>query len=381
MITNASITDEDFFILSTSDPDVATNDAKSFILQYKGSDDMAETSPKARIKNLATGEVYERSITNGAQETFDLKLGGVSFTFTNTTNAAVDDWGINYTGGGASGVTELAGKNFTQVFRTKENTEVWIQGSMNASALATDWSVWAIVDDTDRTDDTTDVPVVVMNVTLSGSATAQDLVTATGTTNTSLVSDPGDSDIQFSRSRFGEKLTITAPTSGPSKYELMVPTEQAQVKLYVTSGSTTTATSTAGGSLTAVTVVDATKLDSEIASVTAQNLIAVGGPCVNTVSAELLGNPADCTEGFTPGKARVKLFEHASGKMAMLVAGYSGADTRLAGKVLAHRWQELSGSEVDIEGTTYTDASIGAPTVATTTTVVADDAAADTTTQ
>ncbi|MEK6900653.1 MAG: hypothetical protein AABX05_06005, partial [Nanoarchaeota archaeon] len=112
----------------------------------------------------------------------------------------------------------------------------------------------------------------------------------------------------------------------------------------------------------AVTFVDATNLDSEVADVKAQNLVVVGGPCVNTVAAELLGSPADCTEGFTPGKARVKLFEHANGNLAMLVAGYSGADTRLAGKVVANRASELMGKEVVVEGTTYADATISAPT-------------------
>ncbi|MFH1682795.1 MAG: hypothetical protein ABIA37_03280, partial [Candidatus Woesearchaeota archaeon] len=41
-----SITDEDTFFLSTADPDLATSDAKTYFLQYKGSDDTGETNPK-----------------------------------------------------------------------------------------------------------------------------------------------------------------------------------------------------------------------------------------------------------------------------------------------------------------------------------------------
>ena len=115
--------------------------------------------------------------------------------------------------------------------------------------------------------------------------------------------------------------------------------------------------------MVAVQVVDATRLDSEVADAMAQNLVIVGGPCVNTIAAELLGSPADCTEGFTPGKARIKLFEHANGNVAMLVAGYSGADTRLAGRVISHRASELSGMEVEVEGTTYSDATISTPSM------------------
>jgi len=47
----------------------------------------------------------------------------------------------------------------------------------------------------------------------------------------------------------------------------------------------------------------------------------------------------------------------------MLVAGYSGADTRLAGKVIANtnKVTAAGGMEVEIEGTTTADAVVGAP--------------------
>ena len=112
------------------------------------------------------------------------------------------------------------------------------------------------------------------------------------------------------------------------------------------------------GELTPVTFVDAFKLDSEIASVTAQNLIVVGIPCYNFVAAELLGNPDDCREDFTPGQGRIKLFQHANGNYALLVAGYSGGDTRLAAQVLADRYDELSGDEVVVEGITASEATL-----------------------
>ena len=115
------------------------------------------------------------------------------------------------------------------------------------------------------------------------------------------------------------------------------------------------------GQLQSVYFIDATKLDSEIADIYAQNLIVIGSPCINTVSAELFGFPANCVEGFTPGKAKIKLFQHSTGYTSMLVAGYSGADTRLAAKVIAYHPGALSGQEVEIEGTTYEDAVIGPP--------------------
>ena len=160
-------------------------------------------------------------------------------------------------------------------------------------------------------------------------------------------------------------LLVQATDSGSSnnnadELTVTVPKQQAEAQVFIEAGAVSGGVD-ARGELSGVTVVDATRLDSEVTDVAAQNLIVVGGPCVNTVAAQLVGSPADCTEGFTPGRARVKLFEHANGNMAMLVAGYTGADTRLAGRVIAHRAGELSGMEVEVEGTTYQDARVGAP--------------------
>lgn len=111
-----------------------------------------------------------------------------------------------------------------------------------------------------------------------------------------------------------------------------------------------------------IQVVDALRLDTEITDIGAQNLIIIGNPCYNGITAEVLGNPADCTEGFTPGKARVKMLKNKeTNNLAMIVAGYGEEDTRLAAKVIAHRWKELqqaNGCEVVITGTDYNNAVI-----------------------
>jgi len=82
--------------------------------------------------------------------------------------------------------------------------------------------------------------------------------------------------------------------------------------------------------------VGAAKLASEVSDVMAQNTILVGGPCANTAAAAVLGNPVDCTEGFEPGVGRIELWEHSNGNVAMLVAGFSAADTRNAAAVVAN---------------------------------------------
>jgi hypothetical protein len=105
--------------------------------------------------------------------------------------------------------------------------------------------------------------------------------------------------------------------------------------------------------------VGATKFDSEVDSVTAQNVIVVGGPCVNTVAAGLLGNPADCAAGFEVGKAMVKLFDNGN-NVALLVAGMTGEDTRVASKVLAnYQDYNLTGTEVEVTSATETVTKVG----------------------
>ena len=66
------------------------------------------------------------------------------------------------------------------------------------------------------------------------------------------------------------------------------------------------------------------------------NTILVGGPCANPATSTVLGNPADCLKGFTPGEARIELYEQANGNVAMIVAGLSATDTRNAAQVVAN---------------------------------------------
>jgi len=76
--------------------------------------------------------------------------------------------------------------------------------------------------------------------------------------------------------------------------------------------------------------------DAEVNSVSNKNLIVVGGSCINTVAAQLLGVPVNtCGEAFTQvtgvGSGQYLLKEYTSPlnseKVAILVAGYEGAET------------------------------------------------------
>lgn len=102
--------------------------------------------------------------------------------------------------------------------------------------------------------------------------------------------------------------------------------------------------------------------DTEVSSVQTKNLVIVGGSCINSAAATLLGG-AYCTTDFTDmtgvgaGEYIIKGYSGAftAGKMALLVAGYEAADT-------SNAQQYLTGQTVDTSkeyiGTSATEATM-----------------------
>jgi len=353
MAENLNVSRNDYFVLSANAASQsASGSAKSFLLQYRGADANTKSNPKIKFKNEGSGELLEYSVGTSATIA-TIQLGGYSFAVRNATVMTADDFSVSVDLD-ASGAVGSNRVNFVDSYGS-EWAVTAVTGVGNESAYENSLNITQTTPNLNDFDNW--VPTGVLLKVTAGSSNT---LAATDLSALTYLTPEGVTDRSYAYTSMGTYITYNNPTSDPETYTLAYPEDQRLPMLYVTSGATTT-TSTVAGDLALVTVVDATKLDSEVADVSAQNLIVVGGPCVNSVAAELLGNPADCTEGFTPGKARVKLFEN-GGKVAMLVAGYSGADTRLAGKVVAHRGSELTGSEVEIEGTTYSDATISAPT-------------------
>jgi len=98
--------------------------------------------------------------------------------------------------------------------------------------------------------------------------------------------------------------------------------------------------------------------DEALSMIGSTPLLAVGGPCVNDVARELMGNPEVCTEGFTEGRAKIKLW---ASKNAILVAGYSGEDTTGGAQVLASYKDfagDLVGDEVEVITTDLKDLEV-----------------------
>lgn len=185
-------------------------------------------------------------------------------------------------------------------------------------------------------------------------------------------------------SNYGTYVKSTVDSSAGYIHKIWYPKTQEQLSVFiapVAAASTTTVSGSTADKVVKVPV-GASKLDSEVGTDwKAQNVIVVGGPCVNSVAMALKNNPAKCADGYKSGEATIELFEQTGGKVALLVAGYNAQDTRRATRVLydfaTHQTAgTLKGKSVTVKGTSLTDITVGATTVApvatTTTTTVAN---------
>ncbi len=219
----------------------------------------------------------------------------------------------------------------------------------------------------------TDYGVIAIPLSYTSGASGNDLKISSTPTFTATAGSDWSSAIQVGTSGYDYQAltpfgTFMKYTAGDTpSVEFYLPSEEVTYGVYVAPTEATTTTTGGGTTYKEVQPIkpDVTVLDSEVSDYTAQNLIVVGGPCVNTVADLLMGSPSDCTEGFEPGKGMIKLFEQDNGNVAILVAGYSADDTRRAAKVLANYKDyadKLKGTEVVVTGTDFTNLNVEAPT-------------------
>ena len=180
-----------------------------------------------------------------------------------------------------------------------------------------------------------------------------------------------DEDIRQGLSTYGVFFEQSNSDNAEDADELTIeyPLFQRGVVVYVTAGKVSSSAAAGEGSLVVLNQINygAAKLASEVAGQEfKQNMILVGGPCVNAAAAKLMGsNEPLCGDksGIKPGEAIVKLFEN-DGYTSMLVAGYEAADTRRATKVISQYGMyanDLVGDEVVVKGTSLTDIKVMQP--------------------
>jgi len=160
--------------------------------------------------------------------------------------------------------------------------------------------------------------------------------------------DEDDSTHQIGYTVYGALVDLTEPSDDPATLSFEYPEEQRGPEVFVEYGSSETSTSAA--LMTASEVTDATTY----------NLILVGGPCVNSLTASFEGVSAGscgADSGYSENTGYLKMFDNGE-KVALVVAGWEVDDTKRAAKVVANpeaftlagTTATVTGDSLEVEG-------------------------------
>ena len=348
MTEGMNITKNDYLIVTDGGQDDGIR--KTYALRYKGANKVASgETALVKFDNLGTGKRIEQVVSNSSGSDATLKLGGASFLVWAqdgaTSHTSSDDFDV-LVDLDASGT--LAAN--TVAINTNAGLSINIDNQTNSVIL--NFSV-----PNANTYDNIVPAVISLNITADSSKKVQFAEHAPLDT-VSWVSPSEETTVQYVYTSMGAKFKWDNPSSDPDQLTIEFPKEQRLPLVYVTAGATKVTTGT-GEALESVTInkidVGATKLASEIADVAAQNLILVGGPCANAAAAEAKGSPADCAAGYEAGKGLIELVDTGAGNVALIVAGYSAADTRATTTVVANYGDyELTGAKMEVTTATST---------------------------
>ena len=171
-----------------------------------------------------------------------------------------------------------------------------------------------------------------------------------------------DSDFTQDIDWWGTLVTTDADDSDQKTVTVSYPTNQVYAQIYI--GEESASVTSSGTTSTASQLGDVLVKDTEISSVSSKNLIVVGGTCINSAAANVLGG-AYCGSSFTDatgvgsGEFLVESVGDAytTGKVALVVAGYDAADTVNAAKYLRTQTVDTTAG-MKYKGTTSTSAEL-----------------------
>ena len=294
---------------------------------------------KTTIKDLTYGTTVAKDVELTRDCRVELGVQTISMGSLGSIELFVNSTQVNYTTTYGNGVIKSE----------YEGTLVFTDHNVSFTEIAGD-------------ENTGDAPLSVLTFNVSYDTTDETLNVGTirddGAAMTWIDNEEGDDNTKWSATAKGSILKYD--DEDKLWLEISAPEEDAYGNVFVLPMDASV-TSGGSGSVTADKVnpfsVGLAVLDVDAESMS-KNMIVVGGPCANTIAADLMGNPEDCAEGFEAGKAMLKFFDR-SGKSALLVAGYSADDTVGAAYVLAdYNAYDLSGDEVEVVVTSLDEITV-----------------------
>lgn len=396
--TPTGINTDDYFIVSGMDSaGIYDDNAFSGVFQYDSYDAVSSSDPTGDLKiRMVGGDSQEVSIEDvtaagwpgGVRGEGEISFGGKDYTVY-VCNTSQDDSAILVDLDSNGTITADAEVRFT-VFGggvldlTNETT--W--AANNATQSGTTMTLVTISDSFDESSDGNETLTWKVSATSASEVSIGSLAYARGGTARDSNSQPDWSPVEpednedhsFEMTDYGVLIDLDdgGGSDETDTLTLSYPEEQVEAQVYVVAGAVESVTAGGAGGMQQILnplAVGLAVLDTEAPSIGSEDLIVVGGPCVNDVAASLMGNPDVCTAGFSQDKAIIKFYEQPSGTVALLVAGYEAKDTQGASRVLAQfeTFQEdgsLSGDEVEVTVFGLSNLQVSTPT---TTTAPADD--------
>jgi len=312
-----------------------TNGEKFFVASYATSDegesyylevtkvDNNDGINETTIKNKITGDSF---VTEDLGDTLD-EFGDISLTINDvleysTTNKGTVNMTIN-AGGSFQKLYTAEGLTVYLPFDSVTSTAV---GAINFTSATTD-KTWVLkMKEEDKDGDLGDGKWINVTVELNtdGDTTASGVWADGGS-----ALETGDTDV-YEQYTTGDLATQVLHDQGPDQQtvKVMYHGEESYADFFVASSKVSTG---AAGALSGIVVKD-----SEASSMSGKNLVVVGGSCVNTVAAQVLGVASGtCGSAFTAAtgvganQALIKVVTSplSASKIAMLVAGYEAEDT------------------------------------------------------
>jgi len=227
----------------------------------------------------------------------------------------------------STAVNQSTGKNCsTLTFNVGELSKFVIANVTTANATC--YASTYVINATEETKDDAIMGGNTFNITVGLDTDSQVYITAIGGDETAY--EIGDTNVYRSFVKSALATEILDDQSGDhEKATLIYHGGESYGNVFVTAPTVTTG---AAGSIVVVK-------DTEVASVKDKNLVVVGGSCINTVAAQILGSSTPlCGAAFADktgagvGKFLIQVAASPvnSQKVAMLVAGYDAADTTTA---------------------------------------------------
>ena len=342
-----------------------TRDGESYYLKVDTTTD--NNIVKARFENRITGDQKLGAVDD------TVNFGNVEITIKNVTNGGTVPNIINFSLNAGSGTTALYTDEGMKIHLPYEantsalnstsaiNFTVGPGGFIDATGHGVD-SYYVFFDSEDRDGNLGSGDA--FNVTTDESGTTNKVHVSAVTTDRASTDTQANGGTNFEIGSTDDfeyyvytdvASKIVYATGGDyDSAKVTYPGEDSFVNVYLSSPETVVG---GGGTLGDVLVTDA-----EVSTVNSKNLVVVGGSCINTAAAALVGG-AYCGSAWTgatgvgSGQFLIKGYATSSitSKMALLVAGYEAADTTNAATYLRTNTVDTSKA---YKGTSGTEATL-----------------------